>query len=234
MVPYLNIMTKIEGRKDDNLLGEKGGRSFPYIIFMDETGGVLAVPGDRSVEGFQKILGGKVKEFTDLRAKAQSGDAVAQIDFALLEGNLGRISYEDVQKRLEGKKLSDVQKALLGDVELGVLMADVGKATDKTSAQTAMKKVAEAYAAGRVPTGSEKKMEFLGIVLQEGLTEEDPDLAQKALDAVKPLYEEAYGKDNPKLQQWLQGVADKISEMRAAEEGCGEEEGIEEGCGDDK
>jgi len=125
---------------------------------------------------------------------------------------------------------------MLGDVELGELIREVGKAQDEATAKAAMKKIADTYAAGRVPQATERKMEFFGIVLQHAFVEEDPDLAQKALDVIKPLYEEAYGKDNPKLQKWLQDREDQIAELRhAAENGCGEkDEGIEEGCGEDK
>ena len=234
VVPFLHITTRIEGRKDEGLLSEKGGRGFPHIVFMDETGGVVAVQGDRSVAGFQKTLAESVQQFLDLRAKAQSGDAAAQIEFALLEGDLGRIPFADLQNRLKGKKLSDAQKVRVGDIELGTLIAEVDKAREDAARGAAMKSVADAYAAGRLPSGSERKMEFLGIVLRHGLVTEDPDLAQKAIDTLKPLYEEAYGKDNPKLQQHLQQVSDKIAELRDAKAGgCGSDEGIEEGCGEE-
>lgn len=230
----MSIMTKIEGRKDDNLLLDKGGQGFPHIAFMDEEGGIIVVQDDRSVAGFQKTFQERVQRFLDLRAKAQSGNAAAQVDFALLEGDLGRIPFADVQKRLEGKTLSDAQKTTLADVELGSLIGEVSKAQDEQSGRAAMKKVADAYAAGRVPAAGERRMQFFGIVLQHGLLEEDPDLAQKALDAVKPLYEEAYGKDNPKLQQYFLQISDKIAELRGAKtEGGGKDEGIEEGGGEE-
>lgn len=200
---------------------------------MDDEGKVLAVQGDRSVAGFEKTLKTKVQQFVDLRAKAKAGDPAAQIEFTLLEGDLARITLEEVNKRLQGKQLTDAQKAMLVDIELGEMMGELNNATSEAEARVTMKKVADAYAAGRSPTGSEKRLQFFGVVLTYAMAEENADLAQKALDAVKPIYEETYGKDNPKLQQWLKTMSEKIAEMRsAAKEGCGDDEGMEEGCGE--
>ncbi len=203
---------------------------------MDDAGNVIAKqPGsERTVEGFRKTLAEKVQRFLDLRAKAQAGDPAAQIDFALLEGEMGSITFEEVQKRLEGKKLSDAQKAQLSDVELGAMMAAVGEATDQESAKAAMKKLADAYAAGRMPNSKEGKFEFLNVLVNYGLTAGDPDVAQKALDALKPLLRESMGSNNKRLEDQIRAVEDKIANLRTAKEGgTGEDdEGVEEGCGE--
>jgi hypothetical protein len=227
----MHITTHIEGRKDEDLLQKKGGMGFPYIVFMDETGDVLVQQGARTVAGFQTTLG-KLQSLFDARAKAKAGDAAAAIDVALMEGDLEIAAFADVQKRLEGKTLTETQKTLLGELELLSLMDDVTHATDEGTANAAMKKVADVYAQGRMPNSGERKMLFFRILLQHGITENDADLAQKALDAVKPLMEEAYGKDNPQLQSYFQKVADKIAEMRQAAKGETNDGGIEEGCGD--
>jgi hypothetical protein len=211
VVPYLHVTTRIKGRKEDGLHGEKGGRRFPYIVFLDEEGEVLAVPGDRTIAGFERTLKEDVRRFLDLRASARSGDPAARIDFALLECDLGRISLTDLQQRLEGKSLSDAQRAVLAEVEAGALIAEVAKSRDRAAAQ----KVAGAWARGQMPRGNERRIEFLEIVLQCGLDEGDPDLAQKALDTISPLYEEAYGKDTPKLQQWFRDITERIADLRA-------------------
>jgi hypothetical protein len=201
---------------------------------MDAEGGVLAVQGDRTVEGFEKTLADKVQRFLDLSAKAKAGDPVAQIDLALLECDLGRSTFEEMQKRLENKQLSDAQKAMLLDVELGAMITELQKAQDEATQKAGMKRIVDAFAGGRVPNDKEKKQIFFQVVLGYAVGEEDPDLADRAFQPLKALYEEAHGKDNPQLQQWSQRVADKIAEMRDAQkEGCGSEEGTEEGCGEE-
>lgn len=234
-MPYINITTRIEGRKDEDLFQKKGGRGFPYIVFLDQGGDLIAKqPGNaRTVEGFQKTLDGDVKHFADLQAKAKAGDPAAQVDLALLEGDLGRIPFEEIEQRIAGKELSEAQSAMLVDVELGLLMAELDKAKSEDEANASAKKVADSFGAGRIPNDAEKKQRFIQISLSYAVREENPDLAQKAFDALRPLYEAQHGKDNPQLQRWIQQVSDKIAEMRAATEGCGDDEGMEEGCGEE-
>ena len=41
-VPYLNVTTHLDDSPDQDLLGEKGGNGFPYLVLMDSEGVVLA------------------------------------------------------------------------------------------------------------------------------------------------------------------------------------------------
>ncbi|HEX5137179.1 MAG TPA: hypothetical protein VFY93_09415 [Planctomycetota bacterium] len=231
VVPFMHVTTRIEGRKDEGLLAEKGGRGFPYIVFMDEEGGVLAVQGERTVAGFQKTLADKVQRFLDLRAKAKAGDPAAQIELTLLEGDLGRISFEEVQTRLKGKKLTDEQQAMLGDVELGAMISELQKSEDEAAAKPRMKRIADTFASGRLPRDAEKKQMFLQITLSYAVSEEDPDLVEKAFGPLKAIYEQQLGND-PRVQEWARKIEDKIAEMRDAQKGSGSDSGIEEGCGE--
>ncbi len=198
---------------------------------MDEEGSVLATQGDRTVAGFDATFK-RLQRLFDLRAKARSGDAAAEIDVALLEGDLELIAFDEVQKRLEGKKLSDAQNGLFKDVELSSMMAEVDKAPDEAAGKAVAKKLADAYAAGRLPATKERKQRFFFILLQYADSEQDADLAQKALDAVKPMLKEEMG-DDPRLAAWIQKRQDAIEELRAKKEGgCGGDEGMEEGCGE--
>jgi hypothetical protein len=198
---------------------------------------VVAIQGDRSVAGFDRTLKEGVQRFLDLRAKAAAGDATAQIEFALLEGDLGRIKFDELSKRLEGKALSDSQKEALKSVQAGAVLAEAKAALNngrgsKEAWGIAGKMLADAYAAGLMPAAAERKQEFCAILLQYALNvQKDADLAQRALDDLKPLLE-AMGADNPQVGKWLRVQEDKIAELRAQEKegGCGDE-GIEEGCG---
>ncbi|MCK6459099.1 MAG: hypothetical protein L6Q95_04310 [Planctomycetes bacterium] len=200
---------------------------------MDQEGEVLTTQGARTVKGFEATLG-KLQRLFDARAKARGGDAAAEIDVALSEGELGMIAFDEAKKRLGDRKLTDAQKVLLADLELGSMITDLQNAKDEAAQRALMKRIADSAAGGQLPADGEKKEIFLRITLNYAVNEEDPDLAQKAFDALKPIYEEMSGKDNPRLQEWMRRVEDKIAEMRSAKkEGCGSDEGMEEGCGEE-
>ncbi len=200
---------------------------------MDAEGSVLVTQGARSVAGFEANRG-KIQRLFDARAKAKAGDADAEIDVALYEGELDMIAFDEVRKRLENRKLTDEQKSLLGEVELGAMVSALHKAEDEATGKAALKTIVDAFVTGRMPNDEDRKQPFLQAVLSYAVNEEDPDLAQKAFEPLKALYQEVHGKDNPQLQQWVNRVEDKIAEMRAArKEGGGSDEGIEEGCGEE-
>ena len=70
MVLYCNIMTLIPGRKYDRLLSKKGGRGFPYLVYMDSEGNVIGHPAGRSVKAFEAGAK-KAQHYLDLKNKAK-------------------------------------------------------------------------------------------------------------------------------------------------------------------
>ncbi|MEE2887604.1 MAG: hypothetical protein VX951_09255 [Planctomycetota bacterium] len=53
---FLHVTSRVEGRKQDSLLREIGGRGFPTIVVMNEDGEILARPSQRSVVGFKAAV----------------------------------------------------------------------------------------------------------------------------------------------------------------------------------
>lgn len=52
---FLHVTTGMKGGRYDDLLREKGGYGFPYLVFMDATGDVLLEhEGPRTVAGFRE------------------------------------------------------------------------------------------------------------------------------------------------------------------------------------
>jgi hypothetical protein len=204
---------------------------------MDDGGGIVAVHqlremADLSVAAFEKTYKGPVQHFLDLRAKAQSGDAAAQVEFTLLEGQLNRIGFDEASNRLDGKTLTDAQKTALSDLEFAGMINALKGARDEASHKAALKTIADTFAAGRAPSGGDDRGMFLDASLGYAIREKNADLAQKAVDALKPFYEEKVGKDDPRLQQWHKQVSDKIAEIRAEKAPPPSDEGIEESDGD--
>lgn len=55
-VLFLHITSRLPGDADQDLLMEKGGRGFPYLVTMDAGGAVTSFVEKRSVEGFLEAV----------------------------------------------------------------------------------------------------------------------------------------------------------------------------------
>lgn len=99
VVPFLHLTTRIEGRKYDGLLKEKGFRGFPSLAFMDAEGEVVATPPDRSVLAFELCLSALTR-FDDVKARADAGDGEAVAELLIIEHDLGRVKSEAFGERV--------------------------------------------------------------------------------------------------------------------------------------
>lgn len=53
---FLSVMSRVRGRKDDNLLKTYGFRGFPSFAALDATGKMLAKPRGRSLAAFETLM----------------------------------------------------------------------------------------------------------------------------------------------------------------------------------
>jgi hypothetical protein len=101
VVLFLHITTMIPGEKYGNLLEEKGGVAFPWIVFMDATGDIiLEHQAERTAEAFGKSAE-RAKKWIALKEKSEKGDGPAKIDFATLQLTLGKMTVADAGKLMK-------------------------------------------------------------------------------------------------------------------------------------
>ena len=112
-MPFVHITTRLEDREHEELLFDKGGNSFPSIMFLDAEGEVIAIhKRANTMKGFE-VTSSLVRRYRDLKKKVKDGDASAKTDLLITEGDLGRMDYYEVEEELDGAKLTaDQQKAL--------------------------------------------------------------------------------------------------------------------------
>lgn len=176
------MTSQVETDKYQGLLREKGGRGFPYLVFMDAEGEVTAKQGERTVAGFQATLSA-LSAIADLQKKATAGDKVATVDLLLAEMTLGRLDSAAAKARaeklgaLDGERKQKLDSALIG-LEVEDMMA--GARTREAAAEMAEKCLAM-LKDGRVPTGRVARTFYLQAM----------SAAEKAKDA--KTYETALG-----------------------------------------
>jgi hypothetical protein len=192
-VMFAHITTRIEGRKDDDLLSKKGGTGFPYLTALDAKGRVTAkLTGGRSVEGFRAMMADGAK-LDALRAKEKR---TPDEEFSLLQHDMSvaNVGVDEARASVAAAKgLSDAQKkdldgALLG-LEIEAAMPKPKNAEEaKSQAIAAGKTFAEMWAAGREPTDDQHIQPFFILMLDHAESTKDAALFEKALEKLRAKF----------------------------------------------
>jgi hypothetical protein len=211
-VLYCNITTHVETDKDQELLEAKGGDGFPYLIFMDSEGNILAKhEEERDAQGFAKT-GEKAKAFLALKAKAAKGDKAAKVDLVIAQLELGHFGAEEAQKKLSGLgTLSKAQKAKLDGLLVAAEIREILKTVtrEKDTQREAGKKFLEMKKAGKpAPEGDEAQPYWI-LILNNAEEDKDVTVFAEALQALKAKYG-----DNPQAAQFFQAKEAVLKKLR--------------------
>ncbi len=216
VVLFSHITSRVDGEKYPNLLSEKGGRGFPYLVFLDAEGNVLAKhEGPRTVDGFAATTK-SIGAFLELKEKAASGDEGAQFDYLLARIELGHLSSDDAKKESEGMKLTDVQSAKLKKALTNLMIGDtLKKVRSKESAVAAGKKFSSLLAEGVTPTdpNSNEWLSFMAYIMLYAEENGDVDLFEKAYGPFK----ERHG-SNKRYARFLEKAAERLETLKGAEQ----------------
>lgn len=191
-VLFCHVTTMIPGEKYGNLLEEKGGSYFPWIVFMDAGGEIiLAHGGDRSAEAFSRS-GAKAKEYMDLQAKAQKGDAAARIDFAILQVDYYKATVAEAEKVLkESGPLTAKQQAAWAAAQVnGRIREDIRSIKSDEDEAVLGRKYYALYKKGQgvFPTG-DVPLQFYSVrLLESALEVKDADTFETVLKVLKDRY----------------------------------------------
>lgn len=192
-VLFCHITTMIPNEKYGDLLEEKGGNAFPYIIFMDPAGDVIVDhQGPRSAEGFGKT-GEKAKAWMTAKAKADAGDAAGKIDFVILQLSMGKLKVEDAEKAIKaaGEPTAE-QKAALGlELTNAEIRDAVGKLRSDEEAAALGKKFYARYKEGKPSPTSDNAFQAYFMLMMDAAAESKD--AKVFEEAYKAMFEK-YGK----------------------------------------
>ena len=215
VVPYLNIMTKIEGRPYDDMLIDKGFGGFPTLAFMDVDGKVLAQPSGRSVEAFDETLG-NLSAWMELKGRVAAGEEGLKYKLFVTEWDLGMLTWEDVKAKGDALgKLDDKQKAKVAGIRLDAEILALAKSMNtREGRDEAVRKAGgrfhEMMKAGHQPSERAQAAFWNGLMSFAEL-EQDVKLFAKCVDHFKEMY-----KDEPRAARYLENLDKKLAEMKGA------------------
>jgi hypothetical protein len=216
VIPYLHVTTRIEGRANEGLLGEKGGTGFPTLMFLDAEGEILGKPSGRSVEAFDKTLGA-LMAISDLEKRIAAGEKNLKDDLFMAQLAMGqyKTAAEIEEKAKSFKKLTKEQKATIAKAVVGKKVEAAMNSMERgPDAQIKVgKKFKAIYDGGIYPEG-DMEGPFWGFLMEYAESEKDGKTMEVALNHVKRIF----GKE-----EWAKGlIEEKEAALKEIQEG-GEE-----------
>jgi hypothetical protein len=188
VVPFLHVTSHVEGEKNPDLLSEKGGQGFPYVVAMDAEGRVTAVLKGRSLPDFRAMVESG-KAYTARREKKDLSldERIEMFRFDLKVGNLDLEGGRAALAAMKG--LSKEQKAELEGALMGLEIRSLApKSRDPEAARAAGKAYAAMWKEGREPTTDDDCQPFFIFMLDHAEAEKDAELFEKALKKLKDRF----------------------------------------------
>jgi hypothetical protein len=192
-VLFCHITSMIPGEKYGDLLEEKGGNAFPWLVFMDASGDIIAEHhGPRTAADFGRT-GETAKSFISLKEKAAKGDKPAAIDFAILQLSMGKIKADEAEKTLQGageltKEQKDKYEAERTNAEVRESVAKLR--SDEQAAELGRKYYARHKEGKPAPTADNAIQSYYILVMDAAAEAKDPSTFESAY---KILFDK-YGK----------------------------------------
>jgi hypothetical protein len=214
VVLFLHVTTRIDGERYGDLLSEKGGTGFPWLVFMSPEGDVIAPHDDaRSVPGFRRTLD-RATRWSAAKAKADGGDRHARADMLFLETELGRMEVVDLEDALAeaGLEPDEAQrKWLLGlkaNQQVDEIMEDLRRSRDEGSVRRLRGEMAGLRAAGSIPTGFYQRVNFWMIIAEHAAAQGEKALLEEAIKSAREFVAEI-----PALEAPLKAFETKLAEL---------------------
>lgn len=212
---FCHVTSRISDDKHQELLQQKGGNGFPYLVIMDESGAVLAKVGNRSVAGFQAAVEQAQAIKTKLEAyaeKAAAGDSEAKLEMFKLNAQLGRFaSIDEARKAASELGLDEDATRNLINENLGDMMIQQGL-TGVSDRATAVKLCAEMAKQGVKPTRGPTQVfqTFWFLTAEYAQANKDLELMEKAFTELYAVLS-AY----PQARSVLTKMEETLKAMRA-------------------
>jgi len=211
-------MTRIEDRKDDELLYDLGGREHPSIFFLDAEGEVLARhdADDPSVKALEET-GTKVARYVELLKKAAAGDEAAKLDALIARCDLGVLEFSDLEMEIEGKALSPEQERAVGTLRADSAVSDMGMVLKENRDEAARDMAAEEFVAlykkGTHPARAANRRLYWQVLADHAAAAKDAAMLKDAIAGLRAALGE---EPPPKAASRLQELEAKLQELEAA------------------
>ena len=211
---FAHVTTRIEGRKYEGLLSEKGFSGFPSLAALDDKGDIIAkLTVSRDVDGFKAMMAAGAK-FMEVRAKSEKtlDDEVFLLKHDIEMGNVKLADAKARTAKLKGLSAEQQKEidGLLTDLEVKDALGSPRSREEMEAIKAAQTPTfVEMFAAGREPTSDDTFGPFFSFILDYAEAQADAELFSKALEKLRAKYA------NPRNAGFFKTKDDALAKMRA-------------------
>jgi len=208
---FCHVTSRVDGDADQSLLRDKGGRGFPYLVFMDEKGDVLAKQRDRSVEGFETTRAACMN-FLALDKKLKAGDKSVAADLLIARIEMGGISHDDAKAaEADLGKISDKKREQIAKLMVNLEVSDVvSNIRTRKAAAEAGRNFKKMWDDNRVPTGQVAESFFL-VIIETASADSDVKLFERAMAEYEKV-----ARKGPRLERTLERMQKRLQEIKGS------------------
>lgn len=167
-------MTKIEGRKEDDLLRTYGFRGFPSMAILDASGEVITKKVNRDLPSMQSVVAAP-SSYYKLKSKVEAGEQYDKTAWFTAQLGLGQLSVDEAKEQFEALGLKGAaakkadQQILALEID-GILHSRGGNPIGK---------IYEFFKAGRIPPENSSQTAFYHSSLMQAALRNDDAKAFK-------------------------------------------------------
>ena len=199
-MPFLHVTTRIEGRKDDDLLARMtGGSLYPTVLILEADGATLLKldrpflsgalsTGRLSAASFARRLD-VCERYVALRARVDEGDASAKLCFSVRALEIGKIDAAEFGRAIAGADLTPELKKRIAQVRANaVCEAVVAKMRSSGMVPEAQRAAADEclklYEAGTHPNSDSADM-YWWLVADHAKTTGNAEMIERSLEGLE-------------------------------------------------
>ncbi len=181
---------------------------------MDADGEVLAVQGDRTVEGFRKTYA-DIAAYRDLKKRVAAGEEGLGVELMVAEWNLGKLTWADAKKQADAMpKLSPKEQKRVAQIVLDAEVLERSRdMRDKEKAKDVYARFKTLVSEGYIP-GPKAERSFWGSLLMGADQANDLEIYRKCVDKQVQMWG-----DEPRAEKYLKGLKDRLAEMEESAKG---------------
>lgn len=186
VVLFAAVMTKIEGREDDDLLRTYGFRGFPSLALIDDEGEMVTKKIGRDLYSMQTVSAA-IPAYNKLKPKVEAGDDVDKAAWFMARLGMGELNLEDAKSELEGLKL-DAHQTKSATTQIFVMELTGLSRNRSVQMDEKAGSVYSSYKAGkRLPAGAALEPFFDQMLVKGASAEKDSKAFFFAYDRVKKV-----------------------------------------------